>query len=230
MTTYLKALQIPAGDVRALGRVDTVCRAITQLRSDIGSEAVIGGVLAGPFTVLSMLIENSVLFQWMKREPEMVLVFLLQAASFISQVGQAYHESGADFLTVHEMGGSPDVLGARRFEYFVLPSLKNLLANLPVPSVLAVCGNLERIAPLLDGTNAEALSIDQSNNLRTLRMALPHSLLFGNINPLGVLAQGNPEQVAEAVRRAIGLGMDAVWPGCDLQLNTPPENVRALAG
>ena len=225
----LKAVQFPAGDVRALGRVQIICDAIAKLRGGIGSEAVIGGILAGPFTVLSMLLGSSTLFQWMKQEPEMALEALLHSASFISRVGRAYRESGADFLTIHEMGGSPDVLGARRFEFFVLPSLKNLLAALPAPRVLAVCGNLEKIAPLLEGAGAEALSADQSNDLRSLRLALPHALLFGNLDPLGALARGNPEQVHEAVRRAAGLGVDAIWPGCDLLLDTPPENVRALA-
>ncbi|HEY5901961.1 MAG TPA: uroporphyrinogen decarboxylase family protein [Anaerolineales bacterium] len=216
-------------DFRSLGRIPLVCQAIAQLKTDIGGQAVIGGILAGPFTVLSMLAEPASLFAAMKQQPEPVLEALFQTASFIAEVGKAYREAGADFVTIHEMGGSPALLGARRFEQFVLPALKRLIADLPSPRVLAVCGAIGAAAPLLEAAEAEAVSIDQANDLRAMRLALPTSLLFGNVDPVETLAGGTPAQVRETAARARLWGADAIWPGCDLLPRTPLDNLRALA-
>jgi [methyl-Co(III) methanol-specific corrinoid protein]:coenzyme M methyltransferase len=225
--------ELPSGvktlaDFRSLGRIPLVCQAIGQLKADIGGQAVIGGILAGPFTVLSALAEPAALFAAMKQQPDRVLEALFQAASLIAEAGGAYRHAGADFLTIHEMGGSPALLGTRRFEQFVFPALKRLAADLPSPSVLAVCGAIGAAAPLLEAAGAEAVSIDQANDLRAMRLALPTSLLFGNVDPVEILAGGSPARVREAAARARAWGADAVWPGCDLLPDTPLENLRAL--
>jgi [methyl-Co(III) methanol-specific corrinoid protein]:coenzyme M methyltransferase len=57
---------------------------------------------------------------------------------------------------------------------------------------------------------------------------LSNTLLFGNIDPVAVLANGTEAQVRDAVSSAISAGVDAVWPGCDLYPSTPLENLRAM--
>ena len=215
-------------DIRSLARIPIICEAISQLKREIGADAVIGGILAGPFTVLSTLVENTALYGEMKRQPQLITGCLFHLSSFIARVGHAYREAGADFLTVHEMGGSPTLLGAKYFEQFVFPSLKELARSLPPPRVLAVCGNLNEVPALLGAVGADALSIDQSNDLASLRRFLPDALLFGNLDPVGLLSGGVPEEIRFAVRKAVHDGADGVWPGCDLVPATPPENIHAL--
>jgi [methyl-Co(III) methanol-specific corrinoid protein]:coenzyme M methyltransferase len=94
--------------------------------------------------------------------------------------------------------------------------------------VLAICGKVEGITALLSKAEAEALSVDQSNDLQALRAALPHSLLFGNLDPVQILAKGSVEQVQRATRLALSAGADALWPGCDLYPDTPLANLRAM--
>lgn len=215
-------------DFRSLGRIPLICEAIAKLKTDIGENAVIGGILAGPYTLLSMLVERGALFKEMRNQPETVIQSLLHLSSFISQTGHAYRTAGADFLTIHEMGGSPKVLGAARFEQFVFPALKKLLDDLPHPRVLAVCGNVGVITSLLAAAGADAISIDQSNDLAAVRSALPDSLLFGNLDPVELLSRGAPDQVRAEAEQARRAGVDALWPGCDLVPSTPLENTRAM--
>jgi [methyl-Co(III) methanol-specific corrinoid protein]:coenzyme M methyltransferase len=215
-------------DFPSLGRIPLVCQAITQLKREIGGEAAISAILAGPFTVLSALAGRSALFIDMKRQPELIREALFRLASFIAQAGQAYRDAGGDFLTIHEMGGSPDLLGPKRFAEFVLPALSELLDALPKPRVLAVCGNLDSVSLLLETAGADALSIDQSNHIGRLRAMLPRALLFGNLDPVQLLSHATSEQVQDAARMALKDGADAVWPGCDLVPTTPIENIRAL--
>ena len=126
------------------------------------------------------------------------------------------------------MGGSPAFLGPVKYEQFVLPAEKLLIEKLPKPRVLSVCGNVTSSLHLLAQTGADAISIDQTVDLTTARIALKDTLLFGNIDPAETLYRGDEAKVAASVVRAKEAGVDAVWPGCDLVIQTPIQNIHAM--
>jgi len=103
-----------------------------------------------------------------------------------------------------------------------------LMAELPAPRVLSVCGNTNRSMELLAQTGAEAISVDQTNDLAASRKILTDTLLFGNIDPVATLWQGEEAHVMEAVHRAKANGVDAIWPGCDLVPQTSIQNIKAF--
>ncbi len=214
--------------VQSQGRVKLVCEAIGQLNNDIGDKAVIGGLIPGPYTLLLFLIEPGALFTEMKKQPQVILDALALLSSFLSQVGTVYRNAGADFITIHDMGGSPGFIGPAKYEQFVFRAERQLIEQLPKPRVLSVCGNTNKSMHLLAQSGAEAVSVDQTNDLAASRIALKDTLLFGDIDPVNVLWQGGESQVREAAIRAERSGVDAVWPGCDLVPQTPVENIRAL--
>jgi len=228
-TKYLNSGYFERGDFLTKGRVPLACEAIQYLKKDIGEEAVIGGMIPGPYTLLLYLIEPGGLFAEMKREPMLVADALFHLASFLAQVGIAYRKAGADFITIHDMGGSPGFIGPAKYEQFVYPAEKLLIAELPAPRVLSVCGNTNKSMHLLAQTGADAISVDQLNDLEASRKILTDTLLFGNIDPVAELLQGNEAAITAAVRRVKDTGVDAIWPGCDLVPQTPMENLKALA-
>jgi [methyl-Co(III) methanol-specific corrinoid protein]:coenzyme M methyltransferase len=215
-------------DFKNRGRIPIVCEAIQRLKEDTGSAAVIGGMIPGPYTLLLFLIEPGRLFAEMKREPRLVTDALFQLASFLSKVGIAYRNAGADFITIHDMGGSPGFIGPARYEQFAYPAEKLLVAELPAPRVLAVCGNTNKSMRLLAQTGADAISVDQLNDLTESRKTLTDSLLFGNIDPVAALWRGDEAEITAAVRGAKEANVDAVWPGCDLVPQTSLTNLRAF--
>jgi [methyl-Co(III) methanol-specific corrinoid protein]:coenzyme M methyltransferase len=214
--------------VAGTGRILLVCEAIRLLKDDVGEEIVIGGWVPGPFTLLSLLVETGALYMSMRRSPEALHAALDFLAQALASVGNAYHDAGADFLTIHEMGGSPGALGPKLFESIVLPHLQALTSALPRPVVLSACGRTNGAMELLAASGAGALSVDQTNDLAKSREEVPDVLLFGNLDPVGLISQGIPVQITEAVKGVVRSGADAVWPGCDLYLQTPLENLRAL--
>jgi [methyl-Co(III) methanol-specific corrinoid protein]:coenzyme M methyltransferase len=126
------------------------------------------------------------------------------------------------------MGGSPGFIGPAKYEQFVYPAQKLLIAELPAPRVLSVCGNTNKSMELLAQTSADAISVDQTNDLVASRKVLTDTLLFGNIDPVATLWQGDKASITEAVRGAKEAGVDAIWPGCDLVPQTSIENVKAF--
>jgi MtaA/CmuA family methyltransferase len=224
-----KEIAVENMEIVKRGRVPLACNAIRMLKEDIGDEAVIGAWMPGPFTLMTLLVEPVKLFLEMKREPEIVHSSLKQLSSLLSKVGHIYRDAGADFLTVHGMGGSPAFIGPARFEQFVLPALKDLITGLPKPRVLSICGNTNYSMSLIAQAGTDAISVDQANDLAASRKILGDgTLLFGNIDPVATLSLGSESEVRQAVTRSKEAGVDAVWPGCDLVLQTPIQNLRAM--
>jgi uroporphyrinogen-III decarboxylase len=81
---------------------------------------------------------------------------------------------------------------------------------------------------LLVQTGASAISIDQTVDLAAARLELKDMLLFGNLDPVETLYRGEDAKVAESVIKAKEAGVDAVWPGCDLVVQTPIQNIEAM--
>jgi [methyl-Co(III) methanol-specific corrinoid protein]:coenzyme M methyltransferase len=226
----LERLRKPSLDFRSLfhGRVDLVCEAIKLTKQDVGNDVVIGGIIPGPYTLLLLIVEAGNMFVEMKKEPDVIHQALFHLSSFLAEVGTVYRNAGADFITIHDMGGSPAFIGPAKYEQFVLPAEKLLIEKLPKPRVLSVCGNTNKSMHLLAQTGADAISVDQTNDLAASRAVLKDTLLFGNIDPVATLWQGDEAQITAAVIRAKEAGVDAIWPGCDLVLETPIQNIQAL--
>ena len=152
--------------------------------------------------ILCFYISSSLagLFAEMKREPNAVLDALFHLSSFLAQIGNAYRQSGADFITIHDMGGSPGFIGPPKYEQFVFPAEKQLIEELPKPCVLSVCGATNKSMHLLAQTGADAISVDQLTDLAAARAVLTDTLLFGNLDPVATLWRGDEAQIMEAVR------------------------------
>jgi len=210
------------------GRIKLVCDAIKLLKEDVGNDVVVGGMIPGPYTLLLLVADIKKMFIEMSREPQAVTDALFHLSSFLAQVGIAYKNAGADFITIHDMGGSPAFIGPSKYEKFVLPAEKLLIKKLPKPRVLSVCGNVTSSLHLLAQTGADAISLDQTVDLAAARLALKDTLLFGNLDPMETLYRGDSAQVAEAVIRAKEAGVDAIWPGCDLVIQTQIQNIKVM--
>jgi MtaA/CmuA family methyltransferase len=219
---------LESAEVLKKGRVRLVCEAIRLLKEDIGNDVVISGVIPGPYTLLLLVVEAGKMFVEMKKEPAAITEALFHLSSLLAQVGVDYRDAGADFITIHDMGGSPAFIGPAKYEQFVLPAEKLLIEKLPKPRVLSVCGNVTNSLSLLAQTGADAISVDQTIDLEVARLALKNTLLFGNLDPVEALYRGDSARVTEAVVRAKKAGVDAVWPGCDLIVQTPIQNIESM--
>lgn len=221
-------VEVPPDPARC-ERVSTVVEAIGILKADVGDEVAVGAWVPGPFTLATLIVDLPGLLSETRRQPGAVEDLLKALVGVLEDVGRAYGDAGADFLTVHEMGGSPGFIGPGPFEELVLPRLRDLLGALPAPRVLSICGRVGDSMGLLRDVGAEAISVDQSTDLASSREILgPGVPLFGNIDPVGVLASSSEADVRSAVAAAISAGVDAVWPGCDLLPDLPASNLTAM--
>ncbi len=217
-----------SSEMENAGRIPLVAEAIRILRKNVGEQIAIAAAIPGPFTLGWQLFGGDAWISALTKPVEMQAA-LETTTDFLKLVARFYRHAGADFITVHEMGGSPQAIGVKAFRRFVKPALVELLAAIEPPRVLSMCGDTNAAVRDLARCGADALHFDQRNNLaRTRRLIGKEPVLLGNLDPIGVLSRGTPGQVAEAVAQIAGAGADAIWPGCDLWPEIPGENMHAL--
>jgi len=91
-----------------------------------------------------------------------------------------------------------------------------------------ICGSTDLIIEMMNECGADAISVDQKNNVVETRKKLGDDvLILGNFDPYGTLVQMDIGEVEPVIKKCIDDGVDAVWPGCDLWPDMKKENVEA---
>lgn len=224
----MEKLRIPANLV-SRGRIPLVKEALSILKGEIGNEAVFGTYVLGPFTLAGQIMELNDLLKLSFKKPDKIGNLLGVLAEGIIQIAKSYEESGADYITVREMGATSDVLSPRVFKNLILPYVKKIFAEIRIPSVLHICGKTNEIAPFMMESGARAISVDQKNDIAETRKRLgKDALIFGNYDPYNVLVTGDEEKIRLTVRKCIDDGASAIWPGCDIWPTVPAQNMEIL--
>jgi uroporphyrinogen decarboxylase len=100
-------------------------------------------------------------------------------------------------------------------------------------TVIHICGDTSRILDFLSAYDFCGFELDyKTDALRAKSSVGARHVLFGNIDPSGVIARGTPAMVREKTRQLIVLwkpgGLFVLNAGCAIPPNTPEENIRAL--
>ncbi|MBS4032352.1 MAG: MtaA/CmuA family methyltransferase [Clostridiales bacterium] len=211
------------------GRVPVVSEAIRLLRKDIGDDVAIGTYLVAPFTLAGQLMDLNDLFKLSFKKPDLVNQMLDRLADVLIKIAAIYREAGVDYICVREMGATTDILSPRSFKAIIQPHLKKIHAALDFPNVLHICGSTNFVIPQMNDCGADAISIETKNDMVKTREDIGlEPLVFGNIDAYSVLCLQGVDDVEKAVISALELGVDAIWPGCDIWPEAKPENVKAM--
>jgi len=220
-------------DVSEAGRIPVIVKAIKILKKEFDGKVPVNAFVAPPFTSVSSYVVDTVTFlKWLRADPNKVHAFLKEFVGMYAEIAHLYQDAGADVITFHEMGGSTDNISPKHFEEFVEPYLKEVLANLEVPTILNVCGSALPITGKMLECGTNAIAIDERTSLskakEVVKTAGSNCVLIGNVPAFTVIHKGPVEAIREAVKHAIEEGTDMAAPGCDFWLETPTEHVKAF--
>jgi uroporphyrinogen decarboxylase len=101
------------------------------------------------------------------------------------------------------------------------------------PVILHICGNSTHIIEMMCATGVQGISIDFMVDLPAIVPRVPNDVvIMGNINPVGTLLNGTPEEVRretrELMKKMAGVPNYIGMSGCDIPLPAPIENVQAM--
>jgi len=211
------------------GRINVICEAIRLLKKDIGQEVAIGTYLLGPFTLAGQLMDLNDLFKLSFKKPDIINHMLDRLADVQIAIGKKFYEAGVDYITVREMGATTDILSPKAFDKVIAPHLKKIFANLSGINILHICGGTNSVVKIMNNCGATAISVENKNDMVKTRAEIgSEPLVFGQVDAYNILVSGKPEDVVKATLASLEVGVDAVWPGCDIWPTAPLENLKAM--
>ena len=187
----------------------------------------VGAWVLGPFTFAGQVIELDLLLKGVKKDKERVEAFLTKMTDITIEVAKHYQSLGIDYMNVREMGSGTDLLSPRMWKTLIKPNLERIFAALESPTINHICGSTDMIIEMMNDCGADAVSVDQKNNVAESRKKLGNdAIILGNFDPYGTLCQMEASEVESVIKKCIDDGVDAVWPGCDLWPDVKEENVK----
>ncbi len=219
------------------GRYPLMIQALSRVVEAIGSETwVVACFDQYPFSLAAALMGlNQVMLKLADDRP-FVEALMDRCAEYTIGYGKALAETGADMLSG---GDSPaGLVSAQCYEDLLLPREQRVITALRAtgkPVSLHICGRALRLLPSMASSGADILEVDHFVDLKeACAIAGPGVGLWGNLDPVGVLAQSKPELVALTARQLIadmgaaGHSRFVLSSGCTLAMETPAANLDAL--
>lgn len=167
-------------------------------------------------------------------DPQFVFDLLEITTDAVIKFARACGQAGCHALTFGD--STAGLMSRKLFEKFAFPFEKRViegLADLGIPVFLHICGDTAHIIDLMVATGAPGLEVDYQHDIGFYKEKTGGRVcLQGNIEPSGILFQGNPTQVEVACRKAIEQGKPGsrfiLSSGCEVPRDTPAENIRVL--
>ncbi len=167
----------------------------------------------------------------------MVEALMERCIDYTTAYATALADAGANMLSG---GDSPaGLVGPRLYADVVMPYEQQLIARIKqqvsIPISLHVCGDATAILEGMAQSGADVLEIDHQVDMQTASRAVgPDIALWGNLDPVGILAQGTPAMVRDATTKLLRLVQQVghrrfvLSSGCTLAVETPSENIFSM--
>lgn len=194
-----------------------------------GGDVPVIGNLIGPTSLLTSLVEPSVVYRAMAKNENMVVRVFTHLTAHLLHFAEQQIAAGADVIVLADPGSSGDIISGDHFTRLVAPFLREIVQAIKArgkPVVLHICGNVMPLAKELTAINWDALSVDSVVSLRKLQAYFPERTLMGNIST-HLLAVSGEEQIYRASEKAVEVSA-ILAPACGLSTTTLPQNIRSM--
>ena len=224
---------------QADGRVPAILEAVRLIVRQVGREvAVRGNADQAAFDLACMVRGIEDFLMELATDPDNPAIQELLEICYQSHlaVHRALFEAGAHFTSMGDSLAGPDVCSPQMFDRFARPYETRLVNDLAADGIFVVihiCGDTTKILNFLSQYDACGFELDyKTDAVKAKNTVGVRHVLFGNVDPSGVIAQGSVNAVREKTRELI-----RVWKpgahfvlnaGCAIPPTAPPENLRAF--
>lgn len=225
----LEEFHMPEVTDGRIAMVMEACRRSAENHPDIA----LYGLITGPFTLALHLLGTDIFIKMYEDEQ-----YIHELMDFTKKVGlfmaDLYIENGCDVISMVDPMTSqidPDM-----FRQFVLPAAEEIFSHIRSRGALSsffVCGYAQQNIKVMCDCKPDNISIDENIPLPYVKdVCLENGISFGgNLKLTVVLLMGTKEDcqtnAMECMERGGSKGF-ILAPGCDLPMDTPPENLQAI--
>jgi uroporphyrinogen decarboxylase len=214
------------------GRIPVITEATRQLRKKYPDLALYG-LITGPFTLALHLMGTDIFMKLFEAPDE-----VNEVMDFCTRIGlkmsEYLIEAGCDIIAVVDPMTSQ--IDPVTFETFVTPFVSEIFDDIRKKQKLSsffVCGHAQQNIEAMCDCRPDNVSIDENIPLDFVKqIALKKGISFGgNLRLTVVLLMGNEDDAREDALACLDLGGKTGFilaPGCDLPMETPPANIKAV--
>jgi len=215
------------------GRIPLLLETTGILRKKF-PELALYGLITGPFTLALHLLGTDIFLKMFEAPDE-----INEIMDFCTQVGIRMSEflikAGCDVIAVVDPMTSQ--IDPDSFQQFVTPyalRIFNYIREKQKLSSFFVCGHAQQNIEVMCNCRPDNISIDENIPLEYVRkIALGKGISFGgNMRLTVVLLMGTEDEARQEALTCLDLGGNKGFilaPGCDMPMNTPPANIKAVA-
>jgi MtaA/CmuA family methyltransferase len=226
----LDSLQIP--DPHQSPRMSDRLRGISLLRREAGDRRLVEGWIEGPCAEGADLRGINNLMLDLYDDPGFVEALFEFVVEMELRFASAQVEAGADFIGIGDAASS--LVGPTLYRRFVWPFQQRLVRGvqaLGVPVRLHICGNTRPLLADMGALGCEIVDLDYPSPMHEARAAMgPRQILLGNLNPVELVLNGNPERIRTALAACLAAAGPRyiVGAGCEIPRGTPAANLNAM--
>ncbi len=214
-------------------RIGMAMRVAEKLRMHHPDTALYG-LVTGPFTLALHLLGTDI-FMKMLEDPEYLKRLLAFTTNVTKVMAGGYINAGCDVVAVVDPMTSQ--IDPQSFETYISPYATEIFEYIRSQGALSsffVCGHAQQNIEAMCKCRPDNISIDENIPLDFVQtIALDHQISFGgNIRLTVVMLMGDKNDVQTNALECMDLGGETGFilaPGCDLPMDTPPENVKAVS-
>jgi len=221
------------------GRIPALLEGVRLIARQVGREiAIRGNADQAAFDLACMVRGIEDFLMDLAVDPENPAIQRLLDVCYQSHlaVHRALMRAGAHFTSMGDSLAGPDVVSPTMFDRFARPYEERLVKDLAAErlfTVIHICGDTSRILECFSRYPFCGFELDyKTDAVKAKTTAGSRHVLFGNIDPSGVIAQGRVAEVRDKTRQLISVwkpgGGFVLNAGCAIPPTTPPENIRAL--
>jgi MtaA/CmuA family methyltransferase len=230
--------KIPAPDPARQGRWPLMIEALERVVRALGEHAFIVACFDQyPFSLACALMGIDRVMTALMDDRSMVEALMDRCHEYAAAYARALAQAGADMLSG---GDSPaGLIGPQRYREVAWSAEQRLIQQIrsstSLPISLHICGDSTPILSDMAASGASVLELDhQVDVAEACRLIGPDVVFWGNLDPVGILAQSDVDTVKQRVVQVVQT-MTAcnhrrfvLSSGCTLAVETPPDNLRAM--
>jgi uroporphyrinogen decarboxylase len=217
------------------GRMPEILKAARILRDTVENRTLVVGCVLGPLTLAVQLLGAESALYLAIDDPEKFASLLDFAAEVVIGFGEAQIAAGAHLPMVFDPSASEAFVPHQFFREMEAPRLKRVFEAFRKAGACAnwlhIAGPVEHILPLYGEIGVNIANFDYCVPPVSVREALPHLCLDGNIKSLDFV-DSSPGAIAAQSGRLIDFFEDRggfiLSSGCEIPPESRPENVAAM--
>jgi uroporphyrinogen decarboxylase len=215
--------------------INTVKKALSKTKSQIGDTYVVTMTAWGPFTLGARLVGEETMMKATFKKPAFVEKVVDFAADVLIHLYEpVVADKTLEVISLADPTASGDLISRKQFEKFAVPALKKFTdwaKSKGVHTLVHICGNTTDRLDLFPQTGASCISLDHKTDIAKAKETLHGKMCFGgNVDPVKIMLNGSVQDVEHTCKEIItAAGTDGgfvLMPGCDIPPTVPYENIQ----